>query len=250
MRLVFSRPGCRLDPFTIIGWAGQALLLTRYRFIMQIFRFLPWLAALLVTGWAGLAQAQAPTPDPEPIGHIVSFTPAVFGNEKRLDIGAPVFADEVVRTGPSGVVELLFVDDTRLVLGPRSSVALDKFVFDKNGKAKSVVLRLTTGAFRFATGSSPKRAYKVATPNAAIGVRGTVFEVGLGETASRMTIFEGAMRVCPPHRPAKFCKVISKPGETAIVEHGLVTIIRDGVRLGDHCTGTAASKICDLFGPY
>ena len=217
---------------------------------MQLSRFLPWLVALVVTGWAGLAHAQDKAPDPEPIGHIVSFTPAVFGDEKRLDVGAAVYADEVVRTGPSGVVELLFIDDTRLVLGPRSSVVLDKFIYDKNGKAKSVVLRLTTGVFRFATGGSPKNAYKVSTPNAAIGVRGTVFEVGLGEAASRMTIFEGAMRVCPPHRPAKYCKVISKPGETAFVEHGLVTIVSNGLRLGDHCTGTPASKICDLFGPY
>jgi len=213
---------------------------------MQLFRLLPRLAALLAIAWAGLAQAQTP----EPIGHIVSFTPAVFGDEKRLDVGAPVYADEVVRTGPSGVVELLFIDDTRLVLGPRSSVVLDKFVYDKNGKAKAVVLRLTTGAFRFATGSSPKNAYKVSTPNAAIGVRGTEFDVGLGETVSRVTIFEGAMRICPPHRPQKYCKIISKPGETAVVENGLVTIVKDGVRLGDHCTGTSASKICDLFGPY
>lgn len=208
-------------------------------------RFLHFVLALSAVLFAGTACAQTA----EPIGHVVSMTPAVFGPKKWLDIASPVYADDTIRTGPSGVVELLFIDNTRLVLGPRSTVVLDKFVYDRNGRAKAVVLKLATGAFRFATGDSPKSAYKVNTPNAAIGVRGTKFDVGLGQAVSRVTIFEGAMRICPPHRPLKYCKVISKPGETAVVENGLVTLIKDGVRFGDHCTGTAASAICDLFGP-
>jgi ferric-dicitrate binding protein FerR (iron transport regulator) len=215
---------------------------------MRFFRYVSWLLAVFLTTGTGIAQT--PEPSPEPIGHVVSFTPAVFGGEHRIDVGAAVYANEVVHTGPSGVVELLFIDNTRLVLGPRSTVILDKFVYDRDGKAKAVVLKLTTGAFRFATGASPKSAYKVDTPNAAIGVRGTKFDVGLGQAISRVTIFEGAMRICPPHRPLKYCKIIAKPGETAVVENGRVSIVKDGVRFGDHCTGTSASKICDLFGPY
>jgi len=212
--------------------------------------FSRFLLSILTMALLASAPAFAATETAEPVGHVVSMTPAVFGRGGRLDLGSAIYADDVIRTGPSGVVELMFIDNTRLVLGSRSSVVIDKFVYDKDGKARAVVLKLTTGAFRFATGGSPKKAYKVNTPSAAIGVRGTNFDVELRQAMSRVTIFEGAMRICPPHRPLKYCKIISKPGETALVQNGVVTLVKDGVRLTEHCTGTSASKICYLFGPF
>ena len=127
------------------------------------------LLALAFLSHSGSASAA------ESIGSTVGLTPAATGTEAgRLDVGSSVFQDETVRTGPSGVLELKFVDQTRLALGSSSAVKLDKFVYAGNS-SDAIVLGLTKGAFRFATGVAPKKSYKIQTPLASIGVRGTRF---------------------------------------------------------------------------
>src|SRR6476620_902209 len=87
----------------------------------------------------------------EAIGSAVGLTPAADGSiAGRLDLGSGVFRDETVKTGPSGVLELRFVDQTHLALGSSSSVKLDRFVYGGEG-SDSIVIGITRGAFRFAT---------------------------------------------------------------------------------------------------
>ena len=43
-----------------------------------------------------------------------------------------------------------------------------------------MAVNLAKGVFRFTTGALDKRAYMISTPSAAIGVRGTVLDIGVG----------------------------------------------------------------------
>lgn len=174
--------------------------------------------ALLAGGlWTGCGLAEAA----DNIGQAVGLTPAANGTVAgALSVGTPVYRDETIRTGPSGVVELKFLDDTNLALGASSSVKLDQFVYAGNGTADKVVVALGRGAFRFATGASPKKAYLIQTPLAAIGVRGTNFTAEITASYEHYTIWEGAIDICPAGlvlekgKPAKKekCSSLSTPG--------------------------------------
>jgi hypothetical protein len=102
-----------------------------------------------------------------------------------------------------------------LAVGPVSTVTLDKFVFAGEGTYQQATVNLVRGAFRFSTGSSDKRAYKINTPVATIGVRGTELDILSERARTVATLNEGAALVCT--RSGAKCVTLSSPGETAIV---------------------------------
>ena len=89
-----------------------------------------------------------------------------------LSAGSGVHANETVRTGNSGQAGMRFLDESNLHVGPSSSVRLDKFVYDPNKGAGSVVIDSARGAFRFSTGAQNKGDVKIKTPSGTLGIRG------------------------------------------------------------------------------
>jgi hypothetical protein len=102
------------------------------------------------------------------------------GAGRALAPGASVFERETVRTGAESVAQLLFLDQTTLSVGPRSEVVLDQFVYDPSRGTGDVLLSATRGAFRFISGSQNPLNYKINTPAATIGVRGTIIDCAIG----------------------------------------------------------------------
>jgi hypothetical protein len=94
-----------------------------------------------------------------------------------LRIGIDVFPDEIVRTGAHSAARLVFLDKTVLEIGAVSEVRLDRFVYDPNPAKSQVVLSVTSGVVRFATGLLPSADYVIHTPSATLAVRGTVFTI-------------------------------------------------------------------------
>lgn len=95
---------------------------------------------------------------------------------RMLAVSNPLFQNEIVATGANARAELRLTDDTSLVLGEKSTVLLDEFVYDADGSA---VINLTTGAMRFVSSlSGHPGKLTIKTPAATIGVRGTDFWVG------------------------------------------------------------------------
>jgi hypothetical protein len=64
-----------------------------------------------------------------------------------------------------------------LSIGPKSDISLDRYVYNPSRGTGSVALSATRGAFRFVSGSLNPVSYSIKTPQAIIGVRGTVFDV-------------------------------------------------------------------------
>jgi hypothetical protein len=136
-------------------------------------------AVVLVGCFASPAHAQ------QRIGTATSVKPEARGSVAgQLGANSGVHANETVNTGSGGQANLQFLDNTKLSVGPMSTVRLDKFVYDPNKGTGSVVVNASRGAYRFVTGVQDSRSYQIKTPYATLGVRGTVLEVVI-ETSAR-----------------------------------------------------------------
>ena len=127
-------------------------------------------ALLLAVGLFVLQSTTARTQ--EAIGSATSVKPQAEANTRTLSSGSSVYSKELVRTGDSGVTDLRFHDNSNLSVGPKSSVRLDKFVYDPNKSAGGVAVEATRGSFRFVTGSQSRGSYQVKTPYGTLGIRG------------------------------------------------------------------------------
>ena len=85
------------------------------------------------------------------------------GQTNTLSSGSTVHSNELIRSGDGAVANLVFIDETKLSVGPRSEVRLDKFVYDPNKNTGTVVVRATKGAYRFVTGVQDPRNYEIKT---------------------------------------------------------------------------------------
>jgi hypothetical protein len=115
-----------------------------------------------------------------------------------IKIQGPIYMGDVITTSIKGQVEIIFVDDTKFVVGANSKVTIDAFVFDANKTAQDVSLSAVKGAFRFITGKSPKDNYSIRTPTMTIGVRGTAFDLAVrpGNGESMVVVHEGTTNLC------------------------------------------------------
>jgi hypothetical protein len=109
----------------------------------------------------------------EAIGKATSVRPQAEGSHgnRTLSGGASVYSQETVRTGDSGQADLQFRDNSSLSVGSKSSVRLDKFVYDPNKSSGAVAIQATRGTFRFVTGSQGG-SYQIKSPYGTLGIRG------------------------------------------------------------------------------
>jgi hypothetical protein len=111
---------------------------------------------------------------------------AATGEQRPLGNGAMVYSGDTLRTAADGVVAVAFRDDTRVVLRPRTEFVVDNYSYHATGPGESdgALLRVVRGSVRTLTGLLAKRnraLYRMSTPAATIGVRGTGYDVYVGE---------------------------------------------------------------------
>lgn len=120
-------------------------------------------------------------------------------NWREVVIHDDVHQDELIKTGSASAARLVFADHTDFMIGAESEVVLDKFIYDANSNSGQLILRATKGLMKFRTGSMSSRSYRIDTPVATVGVRGTEFVI---------QVFEGG---------GSYIKVIS--GEVVVTDH-------------------------------
>jgi hypothetical protein len=147
-------------------------------------------------------------------------TGSAGGAPRVLAVGTDVFQDETITTARESNAQLLFLDQTSLTIGPSSDVMLDRFVFDGNRRASDFAVQATRGALRFVSGSSKSETYKVRTPVATIGVRGTIVDVFVRPGETIVILEEGASDVC-----------VEGAGCTGLVQPGTYLVVRAGGRV-------------------
>jgi len=113
------------------------------------------------------------------IGKVV--TVSQDGAEKKLKRRGKVYEGDTIKVGNKSRVQLRFVDNQLVVLKANTVFRIDEYKFkDKNDKDKSAALSLLKGGMRSITGvigKKPSDKYKVKTPVATMGVRGTHYVI-------------------------------------------------------------------------
>lgn len=142
------------------------------------------------------------------------------GGEQVVRTSTPVYLDDSLRADSTGLAQIRLVDDTKIVVGPGSNVTLDDFVFSGSASAQVVTVSVTKGAFRWISGRSGSKAYKIRTPAGSIGVRGTAFDVTIQDDATDVLLLDGQVTVCPSDSA---CKTVRHRCE-------FVSFDRNGVR--------------------
>lgn len=99
-------------------------------------------------------------------------------------VGMPVQEADRVVTGIDGTVGITFADNSLLSIGPSSTFAIDRYVFDSTTHAGKFDSTLSKGTLAVVSGKMVKQspeAMHVRTPSAIMGVRGTDFVVRVSD---------------------------------------------------------------------
>jgi FecR protein len=186
------------------------------------------LPALLAVSYASMAVARA-EPTTVKIGEAEIIRNEVVSIDgakaSPIAVGDVVVRDEIVSTRANSDARFGLIDSTKLALGPNSTVKIDRAVYADDSRYKQIVIGLTEGSFRFVTGKSDKKSYKIETPTATIGVRGTILDILISENRTLVTLQDGQASVCAGKR----CTQLLERGHTADVtrQGGAVQIRRD-----------------------
>jgi hypothetical protein len=191
-------------------------------------------------------------------------TRELSGASAPLTAGDNVFRNEIVKTGVDSTAKLIFLDSTNLGVGPTSRVTLDQFVYVGETNGQKMAINLAKGVFRFTTGKLDKNAYIISTPNAGLGIRGTILDIGVQGAQSKVTLVEGQALVCPrrlgitfaqqirnctgaaggPGGPHCECVDLKNAGQTALVKKSggvnQASLTSTPVDFASNCAGNAS----------
>jgi outer membrane immunogenic protein len=138
------------------------------------------------------------------------------GRTRLLSRGDGVVANENIKTDNASAAQLEFLDQTRLTIGPTSSVVLDRFIYNPDRVPQSGTLQVSSGAARWVGGAAPADAYRVQTPHAVINVRGTVFDLVVEARRTIVTLRQGMLIVCLA-RQRQRCVTLNTPDSVVVV---------------------------------
>lgn len=124
-----------------------------------------------------------------PVGKVISIRPGVVadrdGKNIPLALKSEVSVKDLIATDKTGRAQVLFDDDTTVSLGSNTRIQLEKIV--ASGGNPEFQAQIGQGVARFITGRIVEKnptGFTVMTPDATIGIRGTIFivEVSGGQT--------------------------------------------------------------------
>lgn len=155
------------------------------------------------------ADTQALTPSGKAVAVVQSTSASGPGGSRTLAAAKPVYSGDHIRTSSGGEAQIVFADNTRLVIGPNSSIVIDKYVYNPGASGAQVSMQLAKGAFRFISGRGSKRDFRITTPSATLGIRGTAFDVGVGgRIGTGVAVFDGSVRFCS--RRSGQCTIVNQ----------------------------------------
>ncbi len=107
---------------------------------------------------------------------------AVDGSVRSLKKGAELFTGDTIRTEDKSYIVVRFTDGGKVTVRPGTELVIDEYAY--GGDSDGSTLKLVKGGLRALTGAIAKQnpdAYRINTPVATLGVRGTEFDVRLCE---------------------------------------------------------------------
>jgi hypothetical protein len=142
----------------------------------------------------------------DPVGHVL----LVNGAAERVDAGgsrqaladkAAVYEGDTLETAAGALLQIKMIDKALLVLQANSTLLIQTYRYNPEGAdANAVRLDLVKGRARSVTGDlgeSNHDAFRLNTPIAAIGIRGTDFETSTTGSLTRVRLNSGAIVISP-----------------------------------------------------
>jgi hypothetical protein len=137
-------------------------------------------AVAMMLSMAAGASAQQPTPAGRV--KVATGSAVIIRGTSTLPArpGDAVFASDTLQTGADGSLGVTLKDDTRLSLGPRTEVRVERYVYAPDKGALGMVLSFVRGVAAYVSGHMAKLApdaIRLETPAAIVGVRGTTVAI-------------------------------------------------------------------------
>ncbi|MGE0233674.1 MAG: FecR domain-containing protein [Flavobacteriaceae bacterium] len=151
--------------------------------------------AILVAALAG-ASAPALAEIATAVDVLDSASVTTGSGTRALATGGRVSVGDTVETSRGGQVQLLFDDNTKVVVGPNSRLLVDTVLMRSGNTASRFAVTAVSGSFRFITGNSPKSAYDIRTRTATVGIRGTIFDIAVGWWSTDLVLLSGVISFC------------------------------------------------------
>jgi hypothetical protein len=152
----------------------------------------------LAAGSLCFLSLAAPAIAADPIGTVVASagSPKASGpgGSRELSAGSPIYEDDRLSTG-GGNVQIMFIDRTKLLVGPGSTLVIERFLLRGGNSVRKFSIDALRGTFRFISGNSRKVAYDIRTANATIGIHGTAFDVSTG-SGTLVAVYKGKVGIC------------------------------------------------------
>jgi hypothetical protein len=144
-------------------------------------------AVVVEVGVALIAATPASAQQPVAAGRIKVVAGAVSlmhdGRPTPATVGALVYEQDSLTTGPDGRVGLTLRDETRLSIGPGSAIEISRFLYAPADSQYAFALKVIRGVVAYVSGRIAKLspdAVRLETPSAIVGVRGTRLTIRVG----------------------------------------------------------------------
>ena len=103
---------------------------------------------------------------------------------ESVELASPVFMNDRIKTKGNAEASFTFDDKSSLTIGENSNVRIKKHIYDPEKDLRQTVVNVAEGTVRFVVtkGKAKGSSFKVVTPTAVAGVRGTEFVVSVDKT--------------------------------------------------------------------
>ena len=123
--------------------------------------------------------------------------------------GDDVQEKEFIHTAAESSTAILFVDETRVEIGPAATMRIVRAVLNSSQSTRALEVNVELGAARWNSGNSVSSAYKVETPTAIITVEGTTFDLVVELQRTTVVLRSGRIKVCAIDAPRR-CQTLSR----------------------------------------
>ncbi|MBC3873056.1 FecR family protein [Undibacterium flavidum] len=177
-------------------------------FIFKLIQLMFAASLVCLTPGMAIAQTGAGTVS-FVIGEANASTTA--SSDQAIRRGDQIVSGQTILTGANGHVHLKMIDGAFVSIRPMSRFRIEEYKYDaENPKDSRIKFTLESGTVRSITGKagqSAKQSFRLNTPLAAIGIRGTDFVVQAGVDVTRVLVQSGAIVMTPLNKECLFAEL-------------------------------------------
>lgn len=114
---------------------------------------------------------------------------------RALQVGSPIYVKDKIKTSDQSMIQIEFTDQSILDIKPNSTFVIKDYKYGVGADRNNT--ELVAGGFRFLSGSIKPNPddYNIKTPNATIGLLGTLLEADMAEDALYVACTQGQVQI-------------------------------------------------------